>query len=160
MPGVRARRRIGFRPPANDRLRCRMPCDECRPLVSHAFRTPDDLIHALRLAAEEVNRGVLERDDGVLLRESEREAVESSLASGALPNRVNYQFRCALCGDRFTLEADPQTGEDEMGQAEAAALANAPMSPNDPRTWGKISRNEPCPCGSGKKFKHCHGALV
>ncbi|MGA0948632.1 MAG: SEC-C metal-binding domain-containing protein, partial [Candidatus Puniceispirillaceae bacterium] len=24
---------------------------------------------------------------------------------------------------------------------------------------GKVSRNAPCPCGSGKKFKHCHGAL-
>ena len=32
--------------------------------------------------------------------------------------------------------------------------------PNDPSTWGRIGRNEPCPCGSGKKFKHCHGVLV
>lgn len=30
-------------------------------------------------------------------------------------------------------------------------------SPSDPETWGKISRNEACPCGSGKKYKHCHG---
>ena len=29
----------------------------------------------------------------------------------------------------------------------------------DPNTWGKISRNDPCPCGSGKKFKHCHGKI-
>jgi len=28
----------------------------------------------------------------------------------------------------------------------------------DPESWGKVSRNEPCPCGSGKKYKHCHGA--
>ena len=34
------------------------------------------------------------------------------------------------------------------------------IDPNDPSTWGKISRNAPCPCGSGKKYKHCHGALV
>jgi len=32
--------------------------------------------------------------------------------------------------------------------------------PNDPSTWGKVSRNEPCPCGSGKKYKHCHGAFA
>jgi preprotein translocase subunit SecA len=32
--------------------------------------------------------------------------------------------------------------------------------PNNPASWGKIGRNESCPCGSGKKFKHCHGALV
>jgi preprotein translocase subunit SecA len=29
----------------------------------------------------------------------------------------------------------------------------------DPSTWGKVGRNEPCPCGSGKKYKHCHGQL-
>jgi preprotein translocase subunit SecA len=28
----------------------------------------------------------------------------------------------------------------------------------DPQTWGKVARNENCPCGSGKKFKYCHGA--
>jgi preprotein translocase subunit SecA len=31
---------------------------------------------------------------------------------------------------------------------------------DDPRSWeGRVSRNSPCPCGSGKKYKHCHGAL-
>jgi preprotein translocase subunit SecA len=32
--------------------------------------------------------------------------------------------------------------------------------PNDPKTWGKVGRNEPCPCGTGKKYKHCHGAFA
>ena len=32
-------------------------------------------------------------------------------------------------------------------------------NPNDPSTWGKVARNEACPCGSGKKYKHCHGAV-
>jgi preprotein translocase subunit SecA len=32
--------------------------------------------------------------------------------------------------------------------------------PNDPESWGKVGRNDACPCGSGKKYKHCHGALV
>ena len=30
----------------------------------------------------------------------------------------------------------------------------------DPATWGNPGRNDPCPCGSGKKFKHCHGRLA
>ncbi len=29
----------------------------------------------------------------------------------------------------------------------------------NPETWGKVPRNAPCPCGSGKKYKHCHGAI-
>jgi preprotein translocase subunit SecA len=32
-----------------------------------------------------------------------------------------------------------------------------PRNPQDPQSWGKVGRNEPCPCGSGKKYKHCHG---
>ena len=66
---------------------------------------------------------------------------------------------------------DPQTGRDEMAADGDLALAERPrparnrpaevaMNPNDPSTWGKISRNAPCPCGSGKKYKHCHGALA
>ncbi len=35
----------------------------------------------------------------------------------------------------------------------------ASVNPDDPSTWGKVPRNKPCPCGSGKKFKHCHGQL-
>ncbi|WP_108659402.1 preprotein translocase subunit SecA [Acuticoccus kandeliae] len=41
--------------------------------------------------------------------------------------------------------------------AQARASANGQRDPNDPKTWGKVSRNEACPCGSGKKYKHCHG---
>ena len=37
--------------------------------------------------------------------------------------------------------------------------AAADVDPSDPGTWGKVARNAPCPCGSGKKYKHCHGSL-
>lgn len=33
------------------------------------------------------------------------------------------------------------------------------FNPNDPSTWDKVARNDPCPCGSGKKYKHCHGKI-
>ena len=32
------------------------------------------------------------------------------------------------------------------------------LNPKDPVTWGKVPRNSACPCGSGKKYKHCHGS--
>jgi preprotein translocase subunit SecA len=32
--------------------------------------------------------------------------------------------------------------------------------PEDPETWGRVSRNTPCPCNSGRKYKHCHGKIV
>ena len=43
---------------------------------------------------------------------------------------------------------------------EDPAASAESRNPDDPKTWGRIGRNEPCPCGSGKKFKHCHGVLV
>jgi preprotein translocase subunit SecA len=52
---------------------------------------------------------------------------------------------------------------DPNGGAGVATLprptANPKIDPNDAATWGKVSRNAPCPCGSGKKFKHCHGRV-
>ena len=67
---------------------------------------------------------------------------------------------------------DPTTGQDEFaletanagpagsgGGAKAARARKAATAadPADPSTWGKVQRNAPCPCGSGKKYKHCHG---
>jgi hypothetical protein len=87
-----------------------MSCPECRDLSSHTFRGPDDLIHALRLAAEEMNRGVLARAGDRISSEAADDALQSALASGALPGMLEYRFRCELCGDRFTLTGNASDG--------------------------------------------------
>ena len=88
-----------------------MPCDECRELSTHSFRSMDDLVHAVRLAAEETDRGVLGRIPGEPLPQPAQEALDSSLASGAMPDTIRYRFRCNVCGDTFALYADTRTGE-------------------------------------------------
>ncbi|WP_011582327.1 MULTISPECIES: preprotein translocase subunit SecA [Chelativorans] len=63
---------------------------------------------------------------------------------------------------------DATTGEDEFANGDTMTLARADArivpaeqrDPNDPSTWGKVGRNEACPCGSGKKYKHCHGTFA
>jgi preprotein translocase subunit SecA len=80
---------------------------------------------------------------------------------------------------------DPVTGEDEMALAslnagdpfraaasmlgfDPASVAetlpaprrNSGLDPANPASWGKVGRNDSCPCGSGKKYKHCHGRFV
>jgi preprotein translocase subunit SecA len=47
----------------------------------------------------------------------------------------------------------PDTGPVRSRQGSAS------LDPRDPATWGRVARNAPCPCGSGKKYKHCHGRL-
>ncbi|MBB3236475.1 preprotein translocase subunit SecA [Phyllobacterium endophyticum] len=62
---------------------------------------------------------------------------------------------------------DGFTGQDDFGEGSLLAVQEdlrvvdpEDRDPNNPQTWGKIGRNEACPCGSGKKYKHCHGAFV
>ena len=75
--------------------------------------------------------------------------------------------------DFESLEAthlDPLTGENEVIEdqepwseptgGDRLRLAASEIDPKNPATWGKVQRNAPCPCGSGKKYKHCHGRLA
>ena len=77
--------------------------------------------------------------------------------------------------DFITSHFDPFTGEDNTNDWDAAArgLLEPQMPPmqipqpdgadlgTDPSQWeGRVNRNAPCPCGSGLKYKHCHGAVT
>jgi preprotein translocase subunit SecA len=70
--------------------------------------------------------------------------------------------------EMFEVHLDPTTGQNERfgaalasegGFLEPAIAERLPASAL-PQGWERTSRNAMCPCGSGKKFKHCHGALV
>jgi preprotein translocase subunit SecA len=55
--------------------------------------------------------------------------------------------------------AEPTLAPAMAGNGFGAARA-ADRNPTDPTSWGKVGRNEVCPCGSGKKYKHCHGRFA
>ncbi|MCT4576641.1 preprotein translocase subunit SecA [Donghicola sp.] len=57
---------------------------------------------------------------------------------------------------REALDAPVQKAQEEAESPAATPLV-AGFEENDPSTWGNPGRNDPCPCGSGEKFKHCHG---
>ena len=85
-----------------------------------------------------------------------REAVTAQLMRVEIVPPENQQPELpAMEAHKF----NPNTGEDEMGFANASLVptTTANRDPNNPATWGKVGRNEDCPCGSGKKYKHCHG---
>ena len=116
------------------------------------------------------------------MSQSLREAVTGQLMRVEIMSTPPADQQPAMLPMMEPHKIDPVTGEDEMALARAggdtlarhgigsalggAGLATArvpqaqPRSPDNPSTWGKVGRNEACPCGSGKKFKHCHGKYV
>ena len=62
--------------------------------------------------------------------------------------------------DAAAVEALPDTLADEEAQPKLGTHRHAEFNEDDPATWNQTGRNAPCPCGSGKKYKQCHGKLA
>lgn len=114
--------------------------------------------------------------EGVLSRL--REAVTGQLMHVELaPPNEQPELQAPELPKMEAHHTDPFSGYDELALADAAIAAEgraAPVvvekrpplqtrkksdavDPSDPATWGRTARNAECPCGSGKKYKHCHG---
>lgn len=83
---------------------------------------------------------------------------------------LTEEEQAAMLAEMRAQQAELESGTQSDGAAQLDAPSQVPeASPeakasgfdeNNPETWGNPGRNEPCPCGSGKKFKHCHGRLI
>lgn len=80
------------------------------------------------------------------------------------PRKVDdFEIGIALKAGFFCLQGLAHLVFDETGtdRADLHALeqeSHRVFQEFDPKSLSKVGRNDPCPCGSGKKFKHCHGA--
>ncbi|SEL35812.1 protein translocase subunit secA [Roseovarius azorensis] len=109
-------------------------------------------------------RGYAQRDP---LNEYKNEAFQ---LFESMLNSLRADVTQKLAQIRPMTETEQQSLMRELEQQRAAMMAGAqPETPegaapgfveSDPTTWGNPGRNEQCPCGSGKKFKHCHGRLA
>jgi preprotein translocase subunit SecA len=106
---------------------------------------------------EEMLTQLRERVTSVLSRVEIRERVASETELMPQPSRQMVESR-----------EDPAFAEAGMAARDAQANRSDGQRParraaaiaSDPATWSSTPRNAPCPCGSGKKYKHCHGAVV
>jgi preprotein translocase subunit SecA len=125
--------------------------DPLNEYKSEAFDLFNELIGHLR---EQVT-GQLMRIE-VVFQEPEPEGLPPMFAQHLDPLTGQNEFDT---GGSVGLGTPALFGDLGTALADAPALTNG-RDPRDPSSWGKVGRNEPCPCGSGKKFKHCHGTLV
>ena len=51
------------------------------------------------------------------------------------------------------------SGDAVVATATVRRRTQGGLNPKDPASWGRVARNAPCPCGSGKKYKQCHGLI-
>lgn len=80
----------------------------------------------------------------------EIEAIEKAREAERAKEKVNYQH-----DEASALSGNDQRADNQGQQAAASGDNKAPFVRDDP----KVGRNDPCPCGSGKKYKQCHGQL-
>jgi preprotein translocase subunit SecA len=133
----------------------------------------EHLLHLEQLRQSIGLRSYAQRDP---LNEYKSEAFEMFQA---MLSDLRERVTVVLCNVQLRMEAPPepppapkgqmvhQEPEPQVGGGGVPGVApprpTAPVAedrdPNRPETWGKVARNEPCPCGSGKKYKHCHGAV-
>ena len=111
----------------------------------------------------------LDADPDSLLPEDESQYWEQSgpgmgddLAPFGLPPLGSLEDMARMAGmDLEALEPVPEytNGNGGVIAPVRTRQAAARLDPENPATWGKVSRNTPCPCGSGRKYKHCHGKV-
>ena len=78
--------------------------------------------------------------------------------TGALSN-LEIQLDNEEMSNQQNPAEDYQAREVSKGPKRLSNTTSQGIDPDDPSTWGKVPRNAPCPCGSGRKYKHCHGKL-
>ena len=88
--------------------------------------------------------------------------ITPSPTATAAPNFCKPHQNTAMGCGALAKSAIAGGGPSGSGRGAAKAARSrkpaAAVDPAEPSTWGKVQRNVPCPCGSGKKYKHCHGA--
>lgn len=131
----------------------------------------DKLRHGINLRAYaqkdpliEYKKDAFDLFENMMLRIEEQ--VVSRLAhvhigAGSEEAALNLNARAAK-QKTFETRNDPALAQNEARATSSTTPIKSNVSPEernprDPLTWGNVGRNEPCPCGSGKKFKQCHG---
>ena len=103
------------------------------------LRIEEQIVH--RLSSVHISREEEEGQVNIIGQEPKQQMFESRNDPAATPNM---------------LDQSPKPSQKQV----ITNVNPKDRNPKDPSTWGSVGRNEQCPCGSGKKYKHCHGAIA
>jgi preprotein translocase subunit SecA len=128
-------------------LRAYAQKDPLREYQAEAFNLFDHMLDAVRESVTQVLMHIEIRVDAAAEQLAPREQPKAMQESRSDP--------------AFATPSTPAMVPAGVDMQQGAARRVDPKERDaaDPSTWGRVGRNEPCPCGSGKKYKHCHGSL-
>ncbi len=133
--------------------------DHLRQVIGWRGMAQRDPLNEYKSEAFELFQQLIEQWHDAVITQMSRIEVRFQAAE---PPPPPMQFQHA---DPSALENDYPLGgmielAAEVQLAPTSNVALAERDPRDPASWGRVGRNEQCPCGSGKKFKHCHGQVA
>jgi len=124
-------------------LRAYAQRDPLNEYKQEAFSLFEEMLDALRERVTQVLSQV----------ELQLDVPNQTLFTNTPENRLESRNDPAFSGNN----TDSNNEESMPKMPSKYRRAAADINPQDPTTWGRVSRNSPCPCQSGRKFKHCHG---
>jgi len=110
------------------------------------------LLSRVELQAAEPKAAMVRRAPQVM-REGHQDPALAAMGAGADADAPVGAMAEAVAGP------GPDPSARSAPRPRRSRQAASRIDPNDPATWGKVPRNAPCPCGTGRKYKHCHGKL-
>ena len=104
-----------------------------------------------------IEEQVVSRLSHVQITANQEGEVEPKSISSILPSKNKQQKNILTRVDPAYVKSEAKPIKELSGFSNKKIPPNL-RNKNDPNSWGEVSRNEQCPCGSGKKYKNCHGA--
>ncbi|MCY4478332.1 MAG: SEC-C metal-binding domain-containing protein, partial [Rhodospirillales bacterium] len=132
-------------------------------LASLREQTTQLLSHVeLRVAGPEEEDPPVPERRAPKMRETRRDPALAGAGAGGSggPFADEAPALAAANGGGGRAPAPRQAGEQGQAAAGQGTVRRAAFDQSNPETWGRVGRNAPCPCGSGRKYKRCHGRLA
>ena len=141
--------------------------DHLRQVIGWRGMAQRDPLNEYKSEALELFRSLMSRWDEAVIAQLMRVEVSFEAPPSAPPElpamEMSHPDPVALSAGVSVEQAALEDLNNRIATLDLSQVATAPAvarDPSDPDSWGKVGRNEPCPCGSGKKYKHCHGQLA
>jgi preprotein translocase subunit SecA len=104
-----------------------------------------------------IEEQVVSRLAHVQITANQEDVAETKSISSILPSKNKQQKNILTRVDPAYVKSEAKPIKELSGFSNKKIPPNL-RNKNDPNSWGEVSRNEQCPCGSGKKYKNCHGS--